>query len=102
MDILNKRQALALFEREALLLGAEDGIPKQRAIELFGKNIIEYLEELDLRSDTYHLFKSWDTEHVSTRYLTKAGTLLAVSESNVAALERKKWHIVKKERSMNG
>ena len=98
MEILNKEQALALFAREAVLLGAEDGIPKPRAVELFGKNIIKYLEDLNAFSDRYQLFKSWETEHTSTQYLTKIGTLLAVTEANVAAIERKKWRVVKERR----
>lgn len=102
MEILNKEQALALFAREAILLGAEDGIPKERAIELFGKKIIGYLEELDAYSESHYSFKSWETEDASIQYLTKVGTLLAVTEANVDAIERKKWRVVKRERRKHG
>ena len=46
MKELNKAQVTALFEREAVLIGAEDLLPEHRVVALFGKDAVEHAKRM--------------------------------------------------------
>jgi len=46
MDILNKAQADALFQREAVLMDTQDLIPDDRVMELFGERAVEFAHRM--------------------------------------------------------
>ena len=47
MDVLNKDQVAALFEREAVLLGTENSVPDFRSVALFGKEAVEHAHRMN-------------------------------------------------------
>lgn len=47
MKELNKAQVTALFEREAVLIGAEDLVPEHRGVALFGKDAVEHAKRMN-------------------------------------------------------
>lgn len=46
MEILNKAQVDVLFQREAVLLGTADGVPKFRVVSLFGEDAAKHVTSL--------------------------------------------------------
>lgn len=40
--VMNAAQVKALFEREAVLIGTEDIVPKHRAVALFGQDAVDH------------------------------------------------------------
>lgn len=85
MNILNKTQAKELFEKEAILFGENDGIPLYRAIELLGKNAVEFA--INKNDPKYKLTLTYNIFLVpinnSVEYLTFSGFLQAVTYNNI-------------------
>lgn len=79
MNILNKAQVDALFQREAVLLGTENGVPDFRAAALFGKGAVEFAERLKYAN-------SYGVGDYTLDYLTYQGFQAAASWFNVQLL----------------
>jgi len=83
MTALNKAQVQALFDREAVLLGSDDGVPEFRAVELFGKDAV-------VRAKCGTIKLNWDCTYIGDcvlSYLTYRGFQAAASYRNVQLLE---------------
>lgn len=82
MDILNKAQVDALFQREAVLLGSRDGVPKLRAAALFRKDAVDHVNKIgDVR-----FYGGYGIGDYTLFYLTSLGFQAAASFRNVKLL----------------
>lgn len=83
MNTLNKTQAKELFEKEAIFFGENDGIPLYRAIELLGKNAVEFA--INKNNPKYTLTCNIFSVPInnSVEYLTFSGFLQAVTYNNI-------------------
>lgn len=82
MKELNKAQASALFEREAVLIGTADAVADFRVCALFGKEAVDYVHKLT-PGNYWNAYTAGDT---SIHYVTFRGFLAAVSFYNVQLL----------------
>jgi len=81
--MLNCAQVKALFEQEAILIGSHDAVPEYRAIELFGKEAVDFAETRSQAGCWFNCFCSGG--NVLT-YLTYAGFQQAASYANVQTI----------------
>ena len=81
MKILNKAMVDALFQREAVLIGSEDGVPEHRAAVLFGKDAVEHAK----RRNHWNGYGIGD---FTLGCLTYRGFQAAASYSNVRQLRK--------------
>lgn len=95
--VLNKAEAVELFEKEAILFGTSDVIPFYRAIELFGEEAAAFFSK-NIKWEGYlkggEDWNAWGActeKRPITNYLYKAGFLKLVTEHN--------YHIVIKAHS---
>lgn len=86
--VLNKAEAVELFEKEAILFGTSDVIPFYRAIELFGEEAAAFFSE-NIKWEGYlkcgEDWNAWGActeKRPITNYLYKAGFLKLVTEHN--------------------
>lgn len=86
--VLNKAEAVELFEKEAILFGTSDVIPFYRAIELFGEEAAVFFSE-NIKWEGYlkggEDWNAWGActeKRPITNYLYKAGFLKLVTEHN--------------------
>lgn len=87
-ELLNKGQAEALFQKEAVMMGNSDAVPYFRMVELFGEPAARFMERSQ-RGDGYLApGKDWNgagacsAERPFMRYLYKPGFMKVVSEHN--------------------
>ena len=83
MEILNKSQVTALFQRESALIGTADAVPIFRATALFGKDAIKYVKSLTFGS-YWNCCAAGDFTLI---YLTYRGFLAAASFCNMRQLQ---------------
>jgi len=76
--MLNKKQALELFEREAVCFGNEDGVPLFRVRKLFGEKAADFAS----RSKGFNAYGIGE-ENDSFPYVRLSGFLCAVTYANV-------------------
>lgn len=86
--VLNKAEAVELFEKEAILFGTSDVIPFCRAIELFGEDAAAFFSE-NIKLEGYlkggEDWNAWGActeKRPITNYLYRAGYLKWVTEDN--------------------
>lgn len=86
--VLNKAEAVELFEKEAILFGTNDVVPFYRAIELFGEEAAVFFDE-NIKWEGYlkggEDWNAWGActdKKPITNYLYKAGFLKLVTEHN--------------------
>ena len=86
--VLNKAEAVELFENEAILFGTSDVIPFYRAIELFGEEAAAFFSE-NIKWEGYlkggedwNVWGACTEKRPITNYLYKAGFLKLVTEHN--------------------
>lgn len=86
--VLNKAEAVELFEKEAILFGTSDVIPFYRIIELFGEEAAVFFSE-NIKWEGYlkggEDWNAWGActdESPMTNYLYRAGFLKLVTEHN--------------------
>jgi hypothetical protein len=83
--VLNRTEAVKLFEREAVLFGEEDAVPFYRVVEIFGEEAAVLLDK-DKAWDGYlKNGKDWNTFYgggVGIDYLSKSGFLKLVTKHN--------------------
>jgi len=82
MGILNKAQTDALFQREAVLFGAEDGVPTFRAAALFGDSAVEHAKGFTHKE----YWNAYGVGDYTLDYLTWQGFQTAASFYNVQQL----------------
>jgi len=76
--MLNKKQALELFEREAVCFDEQDGVPLYRVRQLFGKEAADFAS----RSKGFNAYGIGDA-NPSFKYVCLSGFLHAVTYRNV-------------------
>ena len=54
VNTLNKDQVKALFDKEAVLLGAENMVPDFRAVSLFGQEAIDHAHRMNAGHPGYY------------------------------------------------
>ncbi len=86
--VLNKAEAVELFEKEAILFDTSDVIPFYRAIELFGEDAAAFFSE-NIKWEGYlkggEDWNAWGActeKRPITNYLYRAGYLKLVTEHN--------------------
>lgn len=85
--VLNKAEAIELFEKEAVLFGANDAIPFYRAAELFGEEAGVFFDrcvggEYFTPGCDYNSLGAGGSERPFVDYLYKAGFFKLVTEHN--------------------
>ena len=85
---INKSEAMAIFEKEAVLLGSEDVIPFYKVIDIFGERAAIFIDD-NMKQNGYLVGGAdWNAMGACTKdrplmnYLYKAGFLKLVSEYN--------------------
>ena len=79
MKLLNKAQVDAMFERVAILIGSEDGVPDFCAAELFGEEAIRYVTSFT----GGHGWNRYYVGSYSCEYLTRSGFQVAATFHNL-------------------
>lgn len=79
---LKKEDALAIFEREAVLIGSSDVIPVYRAVALLGEEAVAFASKGGEDRNEYWL----GSKEKSIAYLYRAGFLKAVTHRNIVLL----------------
>lgn len=82
MAILNKKQVQILFDREAVLLGTNDGVPLDRVVALFGEDAASYAS----RQEGGVYWNAYGVGDYTLSYLTLLGFQAAASFYNVQQL----------------
>lgn len=85
--MMNKTQALELFEREAVLFGEVEGIPEARATALLGAEAVQFAHRMDATNRSY-LFNGYGIGNYTAMYITLQGFYIAVTYNNVASIEK--------------
>lgn len=78
--MLNKKQVLELFEREAVCFGQEDGVPLFRVRQLFGEKTAKFAS----CSKNYNLF---GTGEYNCGYLYLMGFMYTATYANIEELQ---------------
>lgn len=86
LKTLNLIQTKELFEREAVLFSSRNGIPANRATELFGEEAVRYALK---NGDAGRGFSAWGIGDYLLDYLTISGFQLAATYANVAAIRQR-------------
>lgn len=85
---MNKEQVTAIFTRYAVLFGDEDGMPERRAVEIFGKDAVEFVHRMASNSKTHrHCYNGYGNGQYTAYYLTLQGAYTAATYNNVTALQ---------------
>jgi len=84
MGILNKAQVDALFQREAIRIGAEDAVPVFRAAALFGDKAAAFAK----RQSRGQYSSGYGVGDYTLPYLTLQGFWAAASFYNVQQLRK--------------
>ena len=85
MEKLNRDRAQALFEKHAILFGDRDAIPEETAIQLLGKDAVEFARDQDNGGGrTWNAYGIGDAQ---ADYLTFKGFLIACTYSNISSLK---------------
>ena len=89
--MMNKAQVTELFQREAVLFGTVDGIPEERAVELFGQEAVDFAHRVEGHDEGRRgwYFNGYGNGRYTAYYITLAGCYIAVTYNNVTALEKK-------------
>ena len=80
-NTMNVEDAKAFFKREAVLFGHRDGVPMERAIELFGKDAIAFAIERSPKLGVVN--NQYGIGEIQMPYLTEYGFLIAVTYRNI-------------------
>lgn len=84
MKLLNEAEAKELFQREAILLGVSDGVPRFRVAELLGEEATKFgSAELGKGCNVYGIGE------FQLPYLNYYGFRRAVSYANVEEIQRR-------------
>ena len=88
MKKLNKAQALALFEENAILFGDRDAVPETTAAALLGRPAIDYLMAEDKTGSRGFWNAIGMNDHIPSlvTYITFAGFMRAVTYNNALAV----------------
>ena len=87
MDALNKDQVKALFDKEAVLLGTENGVPDYRVAVLFGKSAVEHAHRINTSRPGYYA-NGYGIGDYTLNALTFRGFQAAASFFNVQLLRK--------------
>lgn len=90
--MLNLEQAKALFAREAVFLGGNDGVPVSRAMELFGEKATQFAARLSFvrNGQTQIVYSSFfGLGDYQIQYLTYRGFLQAATYANALEIKKK-------------
>ena len=82
MGVLNKAQADALFNREAVLIGCADCVPEFRVAALFGADAAEFAK----RTHKGQCSNGYGVGDYTLMYITYQGFLAAATFYNVKQL----------------
>ena len=88
MDMMNKTQTKELFEREAVLFGDRDGIPEKKAVEILGRDAVDFARRMETVEKRGYYFGGYGNGPYTAMYMTLAGLYIAVTYNNVTALQR--------------
>ena len=88
MSMMNKIQTKELFEREAFLFGAVDGIPEKRAVEILGQEAVDFTHRMETIEKRGYYFGGYGNGPFTAYYMTLAGLYIAVTYNNVTALQK--------------
>ena len=88
MTMMNKAQTKELFEREAVLFGAVDGIPMKRAVEILGQEAVDFTHRMESYDKSLRYFGGYGNGPYTAYYITLYGLYIAVTYNNVTALQK--------------
>ena len=87
MEKLNRDRAQALFEKHAILFGDRDAIPEETAIQLLGKDAVEFARDQDQDNGGGRTWNAYGIGDAQADYLTFKGFLIACTYSNISSLK---------------
>lgn len=82
--MLNTQEVAEIFRREYTIIGNQEGIPMERAVELFGEAAVKFAVDLRPKHDTWNGFVVGD---YTMMYLTYNGAKFAAGYNNVKEFE---------------
>ena len=82
---LSKEAFDALFNENAVLIEYQDRLPAERALQLFGKDALDFAERM-----SKHDFGGYGIGEYTQMYVTKHGAMLAATYNNIAILAAKR------------
>ena len=82
---LSKEAFDALFNENAVLIEYQDRLPAERAIQLFGKDALDFAERMNK-----HDFGGYGIGEYTQMYVTKHGAMLAATYNNIVILAANK------------
>ena len=80
MVLYRKEDIEKIFNREKLLVGRKDEFPEYKAVEIFGKDAVEFSRKLGNRGSTTSCFGIGDYQF---HYLTLEGLEIAATYVNI-------------------
>lgn len=80
-----KEDVRKIFEQEKILVGNQDVFPEYKAIEIFGKNAIEFAHEIDSTSKKI-ICSRYGIGDFDLKFLTIIGVEIAATYVNICAL----------------
>lgn len=78
-----KEDVAKIFDREKILIGNKDAVPRYRAVEIFGEDAVAFSERLGRRGSNGCMYGIGD---YSLQYLTDAGMEVAATYVNISAI----------------
>ena len=79
----NISEVRKLFEREAVLFGARDGVPEYRAVQLLGADAVKFAKRLPGGN-----YSGYGIGDYTAYYLTESGFYAAVTYVNVKEVKQ--------------
>jgi len=80
--MLNSKQVDQLFRQNAILFGNKDGVPKYLAVELFGKEAVDFTINSDWHDGYYNEYGigNYDASYLTYRGFQEAATYVNIRE----------------------
>lgn len=85
---MNKEEVATLFANEAVLFGRVDGIPINRAAQIFGTDAIQFAQRMENREKGTSITNGYGIGGYTAFYLTISGAQIAATFNNVSLIKQ--------------
>lgn len=85
MILYKKEDVEKIFNREKVLIGSKDVVPRYRAVEIFGKNAVNFSMRLSDRGSNGSEYGIGD---YALHYLTRTGMEVAATYTNICNIKK--------------
>lgn len=80
MNLYKKEDIKKIFDKEKILIGSKDAVPRYRAVDIFGEKAVEFSECLSRRGSNSSLYGIGDYD---LYFLTYSGMEVAATYANI-------------------